>query len=110
MAVPKLNCRAILLRAALIDDGLQRKPGPRQAWGAPLWVAVLPAAAGEDLAAGRIVAFAQARILLRDNAQAQAVRASDWLRLQGRDYAITAIGPADRPGFLEISAHWRADA
>ncbi|MFB2530711.1 head-tail adaptor protein [Paracoccus sp. p3-h83] len=96
--------RVLVLRAAVVDDGLQRN---RQAF-APVGD-LLPAARrdlsdGERFAAGMVRPTIAARYTIRQSPQVSAIGLTDRLRAGGADWEIIGIKEVGHGAAREITA------
>lgn len=99
-----LDRRVQFLRAAMVDDGLQARPGAFRPLGGPVWAGKRPVSDGERFRAGQVRFDVTDRFTVRHSALTAGLRTSDRLTCEGRTYAVTGIKEIGRREGFEITA------
>ena len=103
-----LDRRITILRAALVDDGLQNREGPHEAI-ATIWARKMDVSDSERQRAGVVGAEITTRFQVRSSVVSRAITPKDRIRYGARDYEITGIREVGRLDMLEITANASAD-
>lgn len=104
--INKLDRRIQVLRAELIDDGYQTRPGPFEPLGTPIPGSRRDVADAERFAAGTIMATLTSRFIVRHTTFSAQIKPSDRLSVDGSEWGIVGIKqiPHPRRFWLEITA------
>lgn len=105
-----LDRRVTLLRAAVVDDGLQSGPD----WDEPVtlgtvWASKADISDGERWRAGQVQAHVTTRFRLRWSSVTAGLTAKDRVTCEGRTYDIVAVKEIGRREGVEITAAARTD-
>lgn len=100
-----LDRRVQFLRAAMVDDGLQTRPGEFRPIGSPVWAGKRPVSDGERFRAGQVQSGITDRFTVRHFALTAGITPADRLSCEGRIYAIDGIKEIGRREGYEITAH-----
>ena len=104
METGHLDRRVQFLRAAMIDDGYQTRPGPYEPYGAPVWAARRFVRDAERYAANTVGVDAVVRFTVRYSAFTDSLTHSDRLICEGQVYGIVGMKEIGRRRWIEITA------
>lgn len=104
MQAGDLDRKVQFLRATMIDDGYQTRPGSFVRHGAAVWAARRFVRDAERYAANTVGVDAVARFTVRYSSFAAGITHSDRLECEGRIYGITGLKEIGRRQFIEITA------
>lgn len=99
-----LDRRVQFLRAALVDDGYQTRPGPHEPHGKPVWAARRFVRDAERYAASTVGVESVVRFTVRWSAFTADIKRTDRLICEGQTYAITGLKEVGRRVGIEITA------
>lgn len=99
-----LDRRVHFLRAGVIDDGYQTRPGPYEPHGGPVWAARQFVRDAERYAASTVGVDAVARFTVRYSSFTAGITHKDRLTCEGRTYGIVGIKELGRRVGIEITA------
>jgi len=103
MIAGKLDRRVQFLRAGIVDDGLQSRPGPHLPHGAPVWASRHQISDGERFRSDGAFRDAVARFAVRWSQLSAGITETDRLICEGVTYAISGIKEIGRREGIEIT-------
>ncbi|MDB6177933.1 head-tail adaptor protein [Paracoccus sp. Z330] len=103
MARISFDRRIQFLRAQMIDDGFQSRPGDYTPFGSRLWAAKSEISDGEKFSAGTIVPNLQSRFTVRWSRLSASIEHTDRIEAEGRVYAIVGIKEVGRRAAREFT-------
>lgn len=104
MKAGALDRRVQFLRATLVDDGYQTRPGPYMRHGKPVWASRRFVRDAERYAASTVGVDAVARFTVRWSPFTADIQRTDRLTCEGQTYAITGLKELGRHVGIEITA------
>lgn len=104
MDAGKLDRHVTFLRAQMIDDGLQTRPGPFAPIGEAVWASKTPVSDGERFRADTVMQDMTDRFVVRWSSFTTSIRGSDRLECEGVIYGIGGRKEIGRRDFIEITA------
>lgn len=104
MRAGDLDRRVQFLRALLVDDGYQTRPGAYEPHGNRIWAARRFISDRERYAASTVGVDSVVRFTVRYSLFTAAIQHTDRLVCDGRTYAITGIKDIGRRVWIEITA------
>ena len=99
-----LDRRVQFLRAGMIDDGLQTRPGPHVPYGSPVAASKTPVSDGERFRAGTVAQEITDRFVVRYSALTASITGADRLVCEGVTYGIAGRKEIGRREGFEITA------
>lgn len=92
------------LRADMVDDGYQSRPGAYVPHGEKVWAALRYVSDRERYAAGTVGVDAVARVTVRYSSFTAGITHSDRLLCEGRVFGVVGIKETGRRQWIEITA------
>lgn len=105
-----LDRRIHFLRAPMLDDGLQVRPGDYAAYGSPVWASVKPVSDAERFRADSVFQDMSLRFRIRWSRFSSGITGRDRLVFEGITFGIAGIKEIGRREGLEITATRLPDA
>ena len=110
MARVSFDRRVQFLRAPMVDDGYQTRPGDFARHGNPVWASVKPVSDGERFRADSVFDDLTVRMQIRWSAFSSGITTHDRVVFDGDTYGIAGIKEIGRRVGLEITATRLPDA
>lgn len=96
MAAGPLDQRAAFSRRPFVDDDPNRRGDAYSEQYLTAWARYARLSGAQKLQAGALIDDEIATLTIRDSRAARQITASDRVSVQGRDYAVQTVSPADR--------------
>ena len=100
----RLDRQAQVLRAAVVDDGLQSRRGVYAPTGSPVWEARSDVSGGEKTAGGQTIATMMVRFTMRKVGVAAGLTVADRLNCDGVTFDIHGIKDVPGGRLIEVTA------
>lgn len=100
----RMDRKLIIMRADVVDDGYQTRPGPYLPVGVPVWAAKDEISDGERFRADGVWRDMTVRFRVRYSLATAGIRHSDRLICEGKTYGIGGIKELGRREGFEITA------
>lgn len=104
----KKDRRLVILRAPVIDDGLQRRPGDPEPF-LKAWAEAKAVSDGERLAGGAATSSLAYRFRINWSRQGERIDTRDLVQFEGRVFGISGVKALGRQDDIEITAVTRGE-